>query len=199
MKKLFLAGMLFTSTVSFGQSYLLGIKGGANISNFTGSNLDNIKKSALVGFYGGAFVSFGVGNNFYIQPEALISTQGAKIKTDGEETKYKLTYLTVPVMFKFKSDGGFVFEAGPQVGFKIGENVGDESIKDFFKNLDLSIGAGIGYQSNGGFGTNIRYLVGLSKVGNFDAGTTKPDFKNSVIQIGIFFALGGSNKSKSGS
>ncbi|HMO61522.1 MAG TPA: porin family protein [Ferruginibacter sp.] len=192
MKKILFACLLFVTGGAYSQSYQLGIKGGANISNFTGGNFSEVEKSALVGFYGGAFVSFGVGSNFFIQPEALVSTQGAKFKDEGVTDKYKLTYVTVPVMLKYKSDGGFFAEAGPQVGFKIGENVGDESIKDFFKNLDLSAGLGLGYQSKSGFGANLRYLIGLTKLGNFDPSLGNTNFKNSVIQIGIFFALGGS-------
>lgn len=97
-------------------------------------------------------------------------------------------------MLKFRSDGGFYFEAGPQVGFKISENPGDETIKDFFKNLDLSVGAGLGYHSPGGFGVGARYLAGLSKLGNFDPNVTDPSFKNSVIQIGISYTPGTPSK-----
>lgn len=95
-------------------------------------------------------------------------------------------------MLKYKSNGGFYVEAGPQVGFKLGENIPDQTVGKFAKNLDPSIGAGLGYQSAMGFGIGARYLAGLSKVGDFDASTgVDPNFKNSVIQIGISFTLGG--------
>ncbi|RYY52152.1 MAG: PorT family protein, partial [Chitinophagaceae bacterium] len=99
-----------------------------------------------------------------------------------------LTYLTVPVMAKFTAPGGFYFELGPQVGFKLGEDYGDQTFDDFANDLDLSAGAGIGFKL-GPVGIGGRYLVGLSKVGDFDTGTTDPDFKNSVIQVGVSFRL----------
>jgi hypothetical protein len=190
MKKLLFVSLLAVCFSAKAQHFSAGLKAGANISNFTGGDFSEVKKKSLVGFYGGAFLNFWLGNNFSIQPEALISTQGAKIEGDG----YKLSYITIPVMAKYKSNGGFYVEAGPQVGFKISESIPDQTIKTFAKNLDLSIGAGLGFQSASGFGIGVRYLAGLSKVGDFDPAIANPDFKNSVIQIGVSFTLGAPKK-----
>ena len=52
----------------------------------------------------------------------------------------------------------------------------------------------LGFQTKGGLGIGARYLVGLSKVGDFDPPKNiDPDFKNSVIQVGAFITLGQSN------
>ncbi len=191
MKKLFFISLLAITSSTYAQKVAVGLKGGANFTNFTGGDFSSVKKETLVGFYAGAYLNFGIGKNLSIQPEALISTQGAKI-TDSAKENYKLTYITVPVMVKFKTNSGFYVEAGPQVGFKISESIPNQTIKDFAKGLDLSIGAGLGYQAPGGFGIGARYMAGLSKVGDFDASTgVNPDFKNSVIQVGISFTLGG--------
>src|SRR5690606_24268709 len=131
---------------------------------------------ALIGFHAGGYLNFALGG-FSVQPELLVSTAGAKFENAGESENYKLTYITVPVMARFKSAGGFYVEAGPQVGFKISEDVGNETINDFAKGLDLSLGAGLGFQA-GSLGIGARYLAGLSKVGDFDAGDIDPDFKN---------------------
>jgi len=198
MKRLFFVALLAISTNSFAQQFSLGLKGGANISNFTGvKDLTNVTKESLVGFYGGGFINFWIGNSFSVQPEALISTQGAKFKdVSGTET-YRLTYLSIPVMLKYKTGGGFYVEAGPQVGFKISESVPDQTVDKFAKGLDLSIGGGLGFQSGGGLGIGARYLAGLSKVGDFDASSgIDPDFKNGVIQIGIAYTIGGGPKGK---
>ena len=96
-------------------------------------------------------------------------------------------------MFKYRSPGGFYLEAGPQVSFKLSDNVENQSIEDFANDLDLSAGAGLGWQTKGGLGLGARYLVGISKVGDFDISESNgidPDFKNSVIQVGISLALG---------
>jgi Outer membrane protein beta-barrel domain len=194
MKKVFFISLLAIGFSANAQHFSVGLKGGANISNFTGGgSAEDVKKKALVGFYAGAYLNFWIGKNLSIQPEALISTQGVKLESEGETEKYKLTYVNVPVMIKYKTDGGFYIEAGPQVGFKLGESVPDQTVGDFAKNLDLSVGAGLGFQSAGGFGIGARYMAGISKVGDFED-TDGPNFKNSVIQIGISYTLGGPKK-----
>ena len=189
MKKLFFLFLLAAGISAKAQHFSIGLKGGANISNFTGGDFSDVKKKALVGFYAGAYLNFWLGKNFSLQPEALISTQGVKIEDGSASEKFKLTYLDVPIMFKYRTDGGFYVEAGPQVGFKLGESVPDQTVGDFAKNLDLSIGAGLGFQSASGFGVGARYMAGISKVGDFDE-SDGPNFKNSVIQIGISYTLG---------
>lgn len=198
MKKLTIILLLTASSTLYAQQFSLGVKGGVNISNFTNvKTVSDVSKQALIGYYAGGFISFWLGNNFCIQPEAMVSTSGAKFKdADGTGT-YRLTYLTIPIMAKYKTDGGFYVEAGPQVGFKLSESIPDQTFEKFAKGLDLSIGAGLGYQSPGGLGIGARYMVGLSKVGDFDASEgIDPNFKNSVIQIGIAYTIGGGPKTK---
>ena len=189
MKQRLLFVLLFASTTTFAQHFELGVKAGANISNFMGnSNADQLKANSLVGFHAGGFVSLFVGNHFAIQPEVLFSTQGAKINDDGNKSDYKLTYINVPVMLKYRSTSGFYLEAGPQIGFKVNEKV-DGTSQDFAKSTDLSIAGGIGYHSSIGLGIGARYTAGLSKLGDFDANTTQPDWKNGVIQVSVFYTI----------
>ena len=189
MKKNILFVLLLVSTASFAQHFELGAKAGVNISNFSGaSNEADLKAKSLIGFHAGGFVSLFLGNNFAIQPEVLLSTQGAKVEQTGSKTDYKLTYINVPVMLKFRSNGGFYLEAGPQIGFKVNEKV-DGTSEDFAKSTDLSIAGGLGYHSPIGLGIGARYTAGLSKLGDFNASTTKPDWKNGVIQVSLFYTL----------
>jgi hypothetical protein len=190
MKKVILALSCLVCTASFAQNFSAGIKAGANFSNFTGGDFDAVKKKAIVGFHGGGFLNFAFGA-LSLQPELMVSTQGARIDSANRSYDWKVTYATIPVVLKFKTTGGFYLEAGPQFGFKLSENVSDETIEDFAKGLDLSAAAGLGFQTKGGLGIGARYLVGLSKVGDFDPPKNiDPDFKNSVIQVGAFITLG---------
>jgi Outer membrane protein beta-barrel domain len=196
MKKGILFIFLLAGTASFAQKFELGVKAGANISNFYGSdNASQLKANSYVGFHGGAFVSLFLGKVFAIQPEVLLSTQGAKVDDiSGNEKDYKLTYINIPVMLKFRSMGGFYVEAGPQIGFNVNSKVSGTG-EDFAKSTDLSIAGGLGYHSPIGLGIGARYTAGLSKLGDFDvANPGDPNWKNGVIQVSVFYTLFNSRK-----
>ena len=188
MKKVSLAILFIAfSSAAFSQSFSFGPKVGVNVSNYTGNDIES---DALVGFHLGGILNFGIGKVFSIQPEVLFSTQGAKVKNVNEDYKIKTSYVTVPVMLKFRANGGFYVEVGPQVSFKTSEDIPDQTIDNFAKNLDLAVGAGIGYQAGFGLGIGARYIAGISKVGDFDSSNiSTPDFKNSVIQVSLFYAI----------
>jgi len=194
MKKLLVIPAILLSLGLFAQKFQLGLKGGVNISNFSGGEFRNIDKKALVGFHGGGFVSFLLGDNFAIQPEVLFSSQGAKLKGAGSEENFKVSYLNIPLLAKYRFNGGFYLEAGPQVGFKLNESVPNNTINSFAKNLDLSIDAGLGFHSRSGFGIGGRYTAGISKVGDFNSETINPDFKNGVVQLFVFLTLFNNNR-----
>jgi Outer membrane protein beta-barrel domain len=190
MKKIIVLASLFISTISIAQKFELGVKAGGNISNFTGSSYEDTKAKTLVGFHAGAFVSLFVGHNFAIQPEVLLSTQGSKLEdvSGSESTDFKLTYINIPILVKYRFNGGFYLEAGPQVGFKVHEEV-DGSSEDFAKSTDVSVAGGLGYHSKIGLGIGARYTAGLSKLGDIKNAPTQPDWKNGVIQFSIFYTF----------
>lgn len=187
MKKLAFTALLVTfSTFSIAQTFSFGPKAGINVSNYSGGDINS---DAKVGYHLGGLLNFGFGEIFSIQPEVLFSTQGAKVENRGSKKVFKINYLNLPIMLKFRIANGFYVEAGPQAGFRLSENIPDQTINSFAKNLDLSAGAGLGYQSDAGIGVGLRYMAGLSKVGDFSGGEISPDFKNSVIQASVFWVI----------
>ena len=188
MKKLILVFAVFCASLTAAQAQLsFGPKVGVNVSNYTGGDIES---NALVGFHLGGMLNLAVGKTLSIQPEVLFSTQGAKVQNNGEKKEFKTTYVTVPVMVKFRANNGLYFELGPQAGFKTSENIPDQTIDNFAKNLDLAGAVGLGFQAAGGFGLGARYVAGFSKVGDFDKTNIDPDFKNSVIQVSVFYLIG---------
>lgn len=195
MKKIMFLAMLFVSTAAMSQKFQLGVKGGVNISNFTGT-FEQATKESLVGLHFGALINFGFGNNISLQPELLFSTQGVTLKdVDGTKSDFKVNYLNIPVLLKYKFAGGFFLETGPQIGFLTSAKESGVTVKEFVKDMDFSWAAGLGFHSNSGFGVDARYNVGLSKVNDISSSTT-PDYKNGVIQIGIFYTLFNNAKNK---
>jgi hypothetical protein len=192
MKKLMLICLVLVSTKSFSQSFFkrfeFGLKAGANYSNFTNASFPT---DPLVGFHAGATVAFKITNNFLIQEEFLFSSQGAKIKGSGDlaNQDLKVSYITVPILLKYRTNSGFYIEAGSQVGMKAKEEAKGLSAGDFAKKLDLAAVGGIGYQSKMGLGIGARYVYGLSKVGDFNISNINNDFKNNNVQASIFYVF----------
>ncbi len=81
-------------------------------------------------------------------------------------------------------------EAGPQVGFKVKENVPDNpNIDKFAKSEDFSIALGLGYLKDKGFGVGGRYTIGVSNVGESNSTNYDANFKNGVIQFFIMYVF----------
>lgn len=189
MKNLLLIGFVLVSSHCYSQSLFqrlsFGLKAGANYSNYTNADFNT---DAMVGFHAGGIVNFKLFKGLSIQEEFLFSSQGAKVKGDvfGNEN-VKVYYITVPLLLKYRTGPGFFIEAGPQVGMRAKEEIGNTPVTAFAKKLDLSAVGGLGYQSKAGLGFGVRYVAGLSRVGDFQLSNVNPDFRNSVIQASVFY------------
>jgi hypothetical protein len=191
MKKIIIIPfILFACGIVSAQSFEFGPKAGVNISNFSGANYNS---NTLIGVHLGGFLSFGLGKTFAIQPEVMFSTQGSKID-DGlfpENKEFKTNYLNIPVLVQARMPGGLYLETGPQAGLLLTAKTDDESVKNLYNSLDWSWAFGVGIRSKFGLGVGARYNLGLNKIRKSDNTTTfEPDGKNSVIQVGLFFAIG---------
>lgn len=187
MKKVIFLSLLLVVGVVNAQLQF-GLKGGVNISNFTGGDFNNIEKSSYVAFHAGGLVRIKF-DHLVLQPELLFSSQGAKLDDGTTEANYKVSYVNVPIMLQWQFKGGFYVEAGPQAGFKVSEDIPNSTIDEFAKSTDVSIALGLGFLKNKGLGIGGRYTVGVSNVGDFDSANIDPDFKNGVIQFSILFVF----------
>ena len=195
MKKLMVICLVLMSAKGFSQSFTqnivsrleFGIQAGANASNFTNANFPT---DPLIGFHGGVTVAYKFTDNFMVQEEFLFSTQGAKIKggTLGDQD-FKLYYVSVPFLLKYRTNSGFYLEAGAQTGIKVKEDIANINTDNFAKKIDLGAAGGLGYQSKMGLGIGVRYIYGISKVSNFNVSNITNDFKNNSIQASIFYVF----------
>ncbi|UWY28447.1 PorT family protein [Flavobacterium sp. TR2] len=202
MKKKFLvaiAVMVFSFTNA--QNVKFGVKGGINLSTFTG-DIENV--SSKVGFQAGGFAELKLSDKFSIQPEVLYSAQGAKIKENGETYTYKeninTSYLNVPVLAKYYIVNKFSVEAGPQIGFLLGAKSkweetssegekysGNESVKDSFKSVDFGLNVGAGYDFTENISAGVRYNFGMSNIFKSSDPLDSSDSKihNNVISLSV--------------
>ena len=226
MKKLFLTVFSLTAFIASAQDFSFGIKAGANFAAigksdeplfdpadaFDLSELNFVSSSGgdnggLTAIYFGVYAEIPVSETFSIQPELLYSKQGGT--QDGSlvfqeanvnyESKFNLSYLTVPIMAKFYVAKGLSLEAGPQIGFLLKSEVDievnanalfvsqsestTEDVKDFTKSNDFAFNIGASYQLNSSLNFNLRYNIGLT-----DA-YEDIDAKNSVFQVGVGYTF----------
>lgn len=207
MKKLILAVLILTSAKAFSQTtptqttpvpeekgFLkkvgsrleFGIKAGGNYSNFTNANFST---DPLPGFNAGLTVAYKFTDNFMVQEEFLYSLQGAKVKAGILGTQdIKLSYASVPILFKYRANSGFYVAAGPQAGFKVKEDIGGLTDTKFAKKVDFGAVGNLGYQSKMGLGIDARYYYGIQKVSETPSAVLG-DFKNNSIQASIFYVF----------
>lgn len=159
----------------------IGIKGGLNVSNLMGDVKDVAIRTSI---HAGIVAEIIVNDKFSIQPELLYSGQGAS-DTSAGGGRYKLDYITLPVLAKFPIAKNLYLETGPQVGFLISakykDNDSNETIPDT-KAIDFGLNAGLNYELNNGVFFQARYNLGLTDIGFY--GDNKRA-SNAVIQFSI--------------
>ncbi|MFZ4678993.1 MAG: porin family protein [Flavobacterium sp.] len=191
MKKIILLFVTFCTISVFSQKskldegIKLGIKGGLNVSNLMG-DVDDLDLGIRTSVHIGMLAEIIVSDKFSIQPELLYSGQGTTVGSVPGFSRYKLNYITLPVLAKFPVLKGLYLETGPQVGFLISAknktNDSNDKIKGI-KTLDFGLNAGLNYEFKNGVFIQGRYNLGLT-----DTGATGDDNKrasNSVIQFSL--------------
>jgi hypothetical protein len=193
MKKAFLALALTLGVASAAQaqSARFGVKAGASLTSFTGTDADNAKNK--FGFNGGVMANFALNDMFSIQPEVLYSMKGAKRDGIGNgDYRFNANYIDVPVLAKISTGAtGLFFELGPQVGFLASAKLKDDSnsadIKDSFKTVDFGYAAGLGFQAESGPMVGLRYNGGITSVDK----DSDAKLRNSAFQLYVGFLFGG--------
>lgn len=179
MKKhiLILAAFSLFAWNAQGQSASFGVKAGANFSNLKVSfDEGSASPDGATSFYAGAFVDLGISEKVHLQPEALYSIEGAK---DAD-----VTYLDIPVMFKYYLIEAFNIQAGPQFGILLDAEGGTDGLKT----ANVGVNFGAAYELPGGFFVDARYNLGLSNIADIenDPGFTEDvSLKTKNFQLGV--------------
>ena len=131
-----LAGIVGTAQAQSGIK--VGIKGGANLASWTGTDKTDAKTK--YGFSAGATFNFAFSDMISLQPELLYSQKGIKLdytekNSDASVLKgsgkasgtfgQTLSYIDVPILVRVNTGGsdgsGLFFELGPQGSFLIAQ------------------------------------------------------------------------------
>lgn len=183
----------------------LGVKGGVNFANLTGDDIGDTE--SRTSFHAGFVAEVPYSERFSMQGEVMYSGQGFDINNSGQDNfldnddnvEYQLDYIQVPIMAKYYVVEGLSVLAGPQIGFKINEEIdyqpnsdaGDINIEDTSlpeaEDIEFSVVGGLEYKFDNGFFVQGRYIYGVSKLLKESDLMGDPSVHNSVIQAGVGF------------
>ena len=189
--------VLLTSVIAINQTQAqvqasLGIKGGVNFASLDVTNAQ-ATWDGRTGYHIGAFALFKV-TAFAVQPELIFSQQGSTVKFNGQDFDANFSYVNVPVIAKFYLPLGLNLQLGPQFGFLTSAESdfnpvnaqGGTDLKEYYKNSDVSLGMGIGWDLPFKLTIDARYNLGLTEI-NDNASLTAT--KNQVFQLSLGYKL----------
>lgn len=176
MKKIFfLLVALAGGFAAQAQGIDLGIKAGANFSNFSG----DIDSDGITSFHAGLALELNFVPMFSIQAEGMFSSQGAEYEDAfGAARDINLDYISIPVMAKvYLLPDRLSLMAGPQFSFLVSDAEEAWDTKSF----DMAAVGGAELKIIAGLFVQARYNVGLSNVSDTD----EIDIKNNVFQLSV--------------
>ncbi len=207
MKKirLFLVLAMFAVATAVSAQVSLGVKGGVNMSNFYGEELDN--ENVKIGFNVGLIADIDFSYNSAIQTGLFFTTKGAKYDSSFGEATGEISsnpmYLQLPIHYAYKLDvtpgSRIVFHAGPYAAYGVGGkwkasgSLGnwDGAIDgDLFgdnaplKRFDTGLGLGVGAEF-GPILVDLGWDMGLVNISNADNGNIKN--QNAYLSVGYKF------------
>lgn len=164
-------GLCLAQTASF------GIKGGMNLSNFTGE--DVVRNRTKKGFIGGAFFCFNF-TTFCIQPEILYTQKGCV-----SDFIITYNYVDIPVLVKIPliRKYGISPYLGPAVSLlaNVKFEGADFDFSQYVNSPDLGLVLGGEIKTPFKISLDVRYTMGLRKIfKEYD-----DDIKHSVFSIMI--------------
>ncbi len=179
-------GLVCLAGTAKAQHASFGVKGGLNVYNIHHSNGTYYNPGP--GVHAGVLSHIHLTDHFAVQPEIVFSTQGAKFRNPGTETRYNLSYVNVPVLAQYMFANGLRVQAGPQVGFLVHAvsraNNLKQPIRDDYNKVDFALSAGGSYLiPNSGLGFDARFNVGLSDISK----NSPVNSTNRGFQAGIFY------------
>lgn len=196
-----IVAMLVAVTSVSAQQLYLGVKGGINLSNFSG-DLDDA--DAKVGFNIGLAADYEFMFNHAIQTGLFFTTKGAKYEGNLGDVSGKLTmnpmYLQLPVHYAYKLDVApgtrLVFHAGPYMAVGVGgkvkvkasgssAEVSDDFFQDgAFKRFDAGLGLGVGAEF-GPILLDLGWDMGLTNISDISGVDAKN--QNAYLTVGYRF------------
>ncbi|RYG43203.1 MAG: PorT family protein [Chitinophagaceae bacterium] len=178
MKKILLsAAAVFAFVAANAQSEEIkfGIKAGFSHSTISGDyyyeegTLYQDKYEGRIGGYFGGLADVPLSGNFHLQPEFLLSFEGAE--------NIGLVYARIPVLAKYYVMEGLALQAGPLFGVRI---AAQRNFDDATKAFDFGLSGGAAYEFDFGLFADARFNAGIMNISDIPG----RDFRTASFQIG---------------
>ena len=166
-----------------------GFKAGANFTNMNFNKgfpapSQPVDPSWNTGLVAGLFMEVPVIGQFYVQPEYLYAETGGADNVAGNT--FKMSYLSLPLLFKYKPIKRLALMAGPQFDLliKAKQSSGTESFDSTHDTEERSIAAVAGIEFNilEYLSLNARYMQGFNHIGIGQRSSVK-EFKYEMAQL----------------
>lgn len=205
MKKLnllIIVTWLTMSTTVFSQGLSLGVRGGVNVANFSinlPSNLwppDN-QKQARTSFNLGVYGQYSLNEKMALQAELFYSGEGVRFTDPGTELPgaFDLSFLSVPLFFKYTLIKNFYVMAGPQFSYLMAANCtyqnGDVyDVLSEHNKINVAVVPVLGYDWKN-FSLHLRYQAGLSKLPSADSFWGYSRYADDQVKSNVFSVVVG--------
>lgn len=198
--KLMLVLALFAMVTAVSAQVSLGVKGGINMSNLYGDELDN--ENVKFGFNVGLLADIDFSFNSAIQTGLFFTTKGYKYDSGNLDYTENLMYIQLPVHYAYKIDvtpgTRVVFHAGPYAAYGVGGSrkldtgeLGSLEVDKIFgdgmlqyKPFDAGLGLGVGAEF-GPILVDLGWDMGLVNISNTSNGNVKN--QNAYLSVGYKF------------
>ncbi len=195
------AFIFFSLSLSAQQRFVAGLKAGVSTSQVAGDTYSGYNKA---GFAGGASVTGNFSEKWTGQFEIMYIQKGSQHNGNPDKGDYnyyflKLNYIEVPLLLQYHQ-GKFTYEAGPGIGFLIGEqeffNFQDLTGLNPFNKTELAVNLGINYTIYKNLGISWRFSHSLTAIRPHASGASRwynPGQMNNLLAFTLTYRFGGSN------
>ncbi len=140
----------------------MGIKAGGQWSTLLTSD---VTYTSIPGGLAGVYFPFLAAKRFELQPELLLSYQGANLqRSEQEPAKLRMLYIHLPLCAKLFLTNELNLQGGLQAAKCISATMEDATATDEFRPVDVGFIAGLGLDLRNGFDLTARYYGGTTPV-----------------------------------
>jgi hypothetical protein len=162
-----------------------GVKAGVDIATFKGEGTNGADVNSRTSLNAGMFMRYFIATAVAFRPELFYGGHGAE---EGPVT-YRFSSLFLPLLITYYLQS-FYLLAGPQLSFLLTAQSkspgGTDNIKEFYRTLNFSLVAGLGFMLGKRLGIDGRYNLGLGDIHK----TGNAAVQNSIFMISLMLLLG---------